>query len=237
MDPHRRRALCQLAAFAALPWTALAQPHRETTRLIAALSPPYVYRSPEGSDGPALNAARDLAKLASFADPIELLPWEQALAQADLSPFTLVFPLERTLELESHFLWLAPLMADEWVIVSFRPIERDSDPLVGTLHHSGGMELAGHLGYAAPVPFAHPEEGLHHLLSGRLDGWLAPRRQSEYQLQLAGIRGLHWSSGLAPFTLYLAAHRLLPDAQLRRWRHATRAGQRGGRFGYDEELA
>lgn len=245
MDSQRRRALCRLAALAALPWAAEADNrpplHRENLRLIAALAPPYACRGDQGGDGPAVSAARDLAKLAGYADPIELLPWHQALALADLAPATLIFPLERSPALESHFLWLTPLMADEWVLVSREEIEDESgaDLRLAALKHSSGPALAGRLGHAPPVALGRPEDCLRALLAGRVDAWLTPQQQAEYLARRAGpaARRLHWTSGLAPFSLYLAAHRHLPDTQLRRWRNATRAGQRGGRFGDGEEIA
>lgn len=172
------RALC-LPFFALL--LLLVHTGAQAIVLVAAELPPYVIRSQQGApSGMAIEVMEEAARRLKEPLTIELMPLARALIEVTHRKDVLLIPPVRSSRREHLFYWVAPIIDEEFVIVSdrqFHPKALKSSDLknldVGVLRYSFGQHLLKQRIGIRGETVADEQLNAHKLHRGRIDAWVA----------------------------------------------------------------
>jgi len=153
---------------------------------------------------------------------ITWMPWTRALMTAQEGN-ALLFPLMRTPEREAGWQWLAPLMADRFVLVLAPGASRRGPLRVGALRGSFIGERLDEMGLRL-VEFTSSElANARKLGLGRIDAWATMERVAlapEHRAWLPAGFSVH-ALGMQPLSMWLAAS---PDVAVARLPHPGHDG-------------
>ncbi len=139
-----------LALMCAANAGALAEERSEVLHLFTEPFPPFSMTT-DGSahassadqiTGFAAETFKELMRRAGVASTLQLVPWKRAYAQALEHPNNGVFPTFRTPERDPLFLWVGPLVENNWVLMA----RADSGIELETLADAGRYRIGGYLG-------------------------------------------------------------------------------------------
>ncbi|MGN4957980.1 substrate-binding periplasmic protein [Aeromonas sp. 23P] len=229
------RALC-LPFFALL--LLLVHTGAQAIVLVAAELPPYVIRSQQGApSGMAIEVMEEAARRLKEPLTIELMPLARALIEVTHRKDVLLIPPVRSSRREHLFYWVAPIIDEEFVIVSdrrFHPVPIKAGELstlkVGTLRHSFGQHLLKQRLNLTSQTVATEELNAHKLQRGRIDAWVAAWNAILYNQQQEGFSTGQLVRGetLMRTQLFIAAHKEFPFTEGRRWQAVINEMRRDG---------
>ncbi|MFQ2025287.1 substrate-binding periplasmic protein [Aeromonas veronii] len=229
------RALC-LPFFALL--LLLVNTGAQAIVLVAAELPPYVIRSQQGApSGMAIEVMEEAARRLKEPLTIELMPLARALIEVTHRKDVLLIPPVRSSRREHLFYWVAPIIDEEFVIVSdrqFHPKALKSSDLknldVGVLRYSFGQHLLKQRIGIRGETVADEQLNAHKLHRGRIDAWVAAwnvilyAQQQDKRSSQQLVRG----EVLMNTQLFLAAHKDFPFKQAQRWQAVIDEMRRDG---------
>jgi len=177
-----------------------------------------------GGQGYAYAVTRAIAQRVGYTKVFEMMPWARARMITEHENNVLLVPVVRVPSREAHFQWLVPLLEDDFVLVSQKPIEMKTAAQrnICVLRGSAAIELADRLGYRHLGLATDEEQGLHSLLAGNCDLWLVGRHPAMTLIQQVGrpVTSFYFSASLEHLTMYLAASRSFNTDEARRWQAA-----------------
>jgi polar amino acid transport system substrate-binding protein len=180
---NRRSAmgLSMVCASGFMPWRDAAADSSAPWRLIAGLVPPLC----EPGGAIAALVARQLAGVGQITTPT-WLPWARAYREAKSEGRALLFPLARTPEREQDWLWLSPLVIDEFVLLvrrdALRPDAGDArlrSLRVGVLNGSASGATLRRDGFVRVEVAPSEPANARKLAAGHLEAWATSRRVAE----------------------------------------------------------
>ncbi|EKP0308926.1 transporter substrate-binding domain-containing protein [Aeromonas veronii] len=195
--------------------------------LVAAEIPPYVIRSQQGApSGMAIEIMEEAARRLKEPLTIEVMPLARAITQATHRKDVLLIPPVRSTQREQLYYWVAPLLEDDFVIVSNRrfhpaPLKvTDLSPLqVGTLRHSFGQYLLRQRVQLKSDTVATEALNAEKLYRGRIDAWVAAWNVILYNQRFGDLPTSQLVRGetLMRTQFYVAANKAFPLTEGRRW--------------------
>ena len=206
--------------------------------LVAGELPPYVIHTQQGSpSGMAIEIMEEAARRLGEPLTIELMPLARALTQTAHRKDVLLVPPVRSTQREHLFYWVAPLLDDEYVIVSDRhfhpnPLRvKDLPPLkVGALRYSFAQHLLKQRIDLSSQTVATEELNAHKLQRGRIDAWVSAWNAILYNQHLGGLPTEQLVRGetLMRTQFYVAASKEFPFTEGRRWQTTIEAMREDG---------
>lgn len=206
--------------------------------LVAAEIPPYVMRTNDGDpDGVAIEIIKEVARRLDEPLTIELMPLPRALAQTVHRKDVLLVPPVRSSQREHLYQWIAPILDEQFLIVSDRrfyptPFQSsDLKPLdVGVLRHSFGQHLLKQRTGLTGQTVAEERLNANKLNRGRIDAWVAAWNAILYSQQQEGFSPTLLVRGetLMRTQLFVAAHKDFPFKQAQRWQAVIDEMRRDG---------
>lgn len=100
------------AILAVLLWSAVIQAQALT--FLTEENPPLNFDRNGQVTGVAVNVLREMLKRAELSADFKILPWTQALSQAQKDPEVCVFSAVRNIEREKTLRWIGPITRGEW---------------------------------------------------------------------------------------------------------------------------
>ncbi|WP_033138290.1 substrate-binding periplasmic protein [Aeromonas finlandensis] len=195
--------------------------------LVAAELPPYVIRTNQGNpSGMAIEIMEEAARRLGEPLTIELMPLARALTEVANRKDVMLVPPVRSSQRERLFYWIAPIMDEEFVIVSDRrfhptPLKTSDLPSlkVGTLRYSFGQHLLKLRLNLASQTVATEALNASKLQRGRIDAWVGAWNAILYNQHISGFSADNLVKGetLMHTQLFVAAHREFPFFEGRRW--------------------
>ncbi|MCZ0750775.1 substrate-binding periplasmic protein [Aeromonas enteropelogenes] len=203
--------------------------------LVAAELPPYVIRAKQGNpSGMVIEIMEEAARRLGEPLTVELMPLARALTETNHRQDVLFVPPVRSARREHLYDWIAPLLEEDFVIVTDRrhhpvPLKVRELPAlrVGTLRYSFGETLLRQRLNLASQTVATEVLNAHKLHRGRINAWVAAWNTILYNQQLGGYDEARLVRGetLMSTSLFVAANKAFPAEQKRRWQ-ATLARMR-----------
>ncbi|WP_028536518.1 substrate-binding periplasmic protein [Paludibacterium yongneupense] len=190
------------------------------------------HSAPGDGEGYAEAVLKAVAKRVHVACRFDVQPLNRALASAGHDASTLTFPVARTAQRETSFLWLLPLLEDDYVLVSTGsiPARPLSGLTVGVVRGSMLVDFATRAGYDHLDLSTDEGENLRKLMAGRFRVWLTGRTRALEQMRKQGLdpARFHFSGPLHHFVVYAAASPHFDPLQAQRWRQAYAAMRTDG---------
>ncbi|MFU1566199.1 substrate-binding periplasmic protein [Aeromonas veronii] len=206
--------------------------------LVAAELPPYVIRSQQGApSGMAIEVMEEAARRLKEPLTIELMPLARALIEVTHRKDVLLIPPVRSSRREHLFYWVAPIIDEEFVIVSDRrfhpsPLKvTDLPPLqIGTLRYSFGQHLLRQRLKLESDTVATEKLNAQKLHRGRIDAWVAAWNAILYNQRLGDLPTDRLVRGetLMRTQFYVAASKEFPFTEGRRWQAVIDEMRRDG---------
>jgi polar amino acid transport system substrate-binding protein len=191
-----------------------------------------------GADGKATGVSTDivqeLMREAHVDIKIEVVPWKRAIMEAEKIPDTCVYSMSRTAEREEKYLWIGPLVSNEWAI--FAKVGASAYP--GTIGEVKDSNIGSYAGDAivdylqsrdyrvdaAPNDDVNPNK----LLNGRIDFWATGKLIGLYRLKQQNIDNIKPIFVFNKTEMYLACNRQSSPALIARLNVALAAMRRRG---------
>jgi polar amino acid transport system substrate-binding protein len=189
--------------------------------------PPFNMQAADGSvTGLSTDILRLLMERAGVAYGLTLMPWQRAYAMARDLAGTCVYSTTRTAEREPLFLWVGPLVRNDWVLFGRTGGEAGPSPRVATLEDARPYSIGGYDGDAVALYLAEqgfsvataPYDRLNpkKLAAGRIDFWATGDLLGR---TLAAREGVTEIAPLLTFRrteMYLACNPAVPKATVDR---------------------
>jgi polar amino acid transport system substrate-binding protein len=156
--------------------------------------PPDNYAGSDGvPTGISTDIVREMMKRSGIGFDIRIVPWARAIAMARTQVNTCVFSMSRTPERESQYLWIGPLVTNDWVLFArnaapphptARPasIEAVKNARIGSYQGDAivtWLEARGYQVDVAPSDDDNPKK----LLADRIDYWATGKLIGQYRLK------------------------------------------------------
>lgn len=185
--------------------------------------------------GSGSDKVREVMARTGVAYTMEIQPWKRAYTTALERPDTCVFSTTRLPGRERLFKWIGPTESADWVLLG----RADRHYTLKSLDDARQMRIGTYNGDARDAYLS--ERGMHvdpaqsdvlnprKLLEGRIDLWAASMRRGSAMLQQNG-----WEGRIVPVLVfrqvdvYLACHRSVPDALVKKMNAALAAMHRDG---------
>ncbi|MBA5635924.1 transporter substrate-binding domain-containing protein [Duganella sp. LX20W] len=135
--------------------------------------------TPGSPHGIALDMLDAIGDEAGLSVSYHFLPWLRAQKMVQYRPGTLIAPLTRTSERESHYLWITHLYDYHQVLLTMAPnrppatIAEAANQRIGVLRSSAGVDLLEKLGVHYQAGETETMNALK-LAAGRIDVWMVP---------------------------------------------------------------
>jgi polar amino acid transport system substrate-binding protein len=156
--------------------------------------PPFNMSGNDGNaTGVSTDIVRQLMREARVDIKIEVVPWKRAIMEAAKVTDTCVYSMSRTAEREGKYLWIGPLVSNEWAI--FARVGAPTYPsAIGEMKDSNIGSYAGD----AIVDYLHARDyrvdvaqnddvNPNKLLNGRIDYWATGKLIGLYRLKQQNI--------------------------------------------------
>lgn len=208
--------------------------------VLAAEVPPYVIRAHQGAPtGMAVEVLEEAARRLDEPLQIEVLPFARALSQAQHRKDVLLLPPAWSEERAPHFLWIAPLLEESFVLLTDRGLRPERITLaearrrgdkIGVLRNSLAHTLLSETDGVTLELASEEERNAQKLALGRISVWAAAWNTARYNQLSAELPESRLLRGetLKHTSLYLAAHPDFPAAQADRWRATLESMHRDG---------
>jgi len=191
-----------------------------------------------GTDGKATGVSTDivheLMRAVHVDVTIEVVPWKRAILEAEKVPDTCVYSMSRTVEREAKYLWVGPLVFNEWAIFAKAgaaaypsTIGEVKDSNIGSYAGDAIVDYLQSRDYrvdAAPNDDVNP----HKLLNGRIDFWATGRLIGLYRLKQQNIDNIKPIFVFNKTEMYLACNRRSSPALIARLNAALADMRRRG---------
>ena len=178
---------------------------------------------------------REVMARAGVTYTMEIQPWKRAYTAALERPGTCVFSTTRLPERERLFKWIGPTDSADWVLLgragrhyALNSLDDARKLRIGTYNgdaRDAYLRTRGFKVDPAQSDVLNPRK----LLEGRIDLWAASMRRGSPMLAQNG-----WAGRIVPVLVfnkvdvYLACHRSMPDALVRKMNAAVAAMHRDG---------
>lgn len=199
------------AAFVA---TLVAQPALAADiRLVTEEYPPFNMTYNGKITGLATELVEATFQKAGISYSLELLPWARAYSMAETTPGTCVYSTTETPERKDKFLWVGPLVSNDWVLMG----RAEGGPSVSKLEDAKSHTIGGYNGDAIAVFLEQqgykvelsPRDDLNpaKLANGRIDFWATGSESGPYLAQQMGVKGLKTVTSFKSTVMSLACNK------------------------------
>lgn len=89
-------------------------------KLVVGELPPYAMQSNGSEPGALVEITQELGKRLKVPLEVDFYPWPRAMAMASLKPRTIILPVTRNEERETHYRWLVKLFKQRLLFVGLR---------------------------------------------------------------------------------------------------------------------
>lgn len=179
-----------------------------------------------GADGKATGVSTDIVHelmLVAHVDvTIEVVPWKRAILEAEKVPDTCVYSMSRTAGREAKYLWVGPLVSNEWAIFAKAgaaaypsALSEVKDRNIGSYAGDAIVDYLQSRDYrvdAAPNDDVNPNK----LLNGRIDFWATGKLIGLYRLKQQNIDNIKPIFVFNKTEMYLACNRRSSPALIAR---------------------
>lgn len=165
-------------------------------RLVTEEYPPFNLTHNGKIAGLATDLVEATFHKAGISYTLEMLPWARAYSMAETTPGTCVYSTTETPERKDKFLWVGPLVNNDWVLMG-RAV---GSPAVSKLEEAKPYTIGGYNGDALALFLEQqgykvelsPRDDLNpaKLANGRIDFWATGSESGPYLAQQMGITGL-----------------------------------------------
>lgn len=196
-----------IVAFAAQP--ALAA----DIRLVTEEYPPFNMTYNGKITGLATELVEATFQKAGISYSLEMLPWARAYSMAETTPGTCVYSTTETPERKDKFLWIGPLVSNDWVLMG----RAEGGPAVSKLEEAKAHTIGGYNGDAIAMFLEQqgykvelsPRDDLNpaKLANGRIDFWATGSESGPYLAQQMGVKGLKTVASFKSTVMSLACNK------------------------------
>lgn len=177
--------------------------------------------------GISTDIVRQLMRREERPHRIKLYPWQRAINMAQTTPDTCVYSMSRTPEREALYVWIGPLVHNNWVLFAretdatasmLSKIEDSKDKRIGSYQGDAIVPWLQSRGYKVDVA---PRDELNprKLLAGRIDLWATGGLIGQYLLRQQRIGGIVPRLTFNQTSMYLACHRDMPADEAKQLNH------------------
>ena len=179
-----------LALLAARPLAA-----EEVLHLTTEQYAPFNFQSGEDIAGLGADQVKEIMRRSGIRYDMELLPWSRAIGLAREKPMTCVFTTAHTVDRNSHFKWVEPLLVERTLLIRAAGSGVEpADVAAATAYRTGTqtgdytVELLRNAGFTQIDLARDLDLTLKKLLSGRVD-LMAVSESYVHRLQDQGVPG------------------------------------------------
>ncbi len=165
----------------------------DTLQLTTEQYPPFNFAAGGTVAGLGAEQVREMMRRSGIAFDMELMPWSRAIGLAREKPMTCVFTTAHTVERDSHFKWIEPLLVERTLLVratesavTATSVAEATGYRTGTQTGDYTVELLRNAGFSQIDLARDLDLTLKKLLSGRVD-LMAASESYVHRLQDEGV--------------------------------------------------